>query len=536
MSLRDRFRPSDRDIIRIPTTSRVSDRRLVLVVILIPIAMSLIQVSSVNVALSSIRHGLEASESEAQWVLAGYALSFGITLVPAGRLGDLLGRGSLFVLGVAVFAAASIACGLAPDALFLNLARFAQGLGAGLLNPAAMGMIQQYFSGAGRARAFALMGMVIAVSVAIGPLMAGIVITAIGDEWGWRWSFLLNGPLGLLALALALAWLPFEAERGRRAARLSGAAEVPGSDAPDGGSSDTGAPGTSAPDTSAPERRRIDIDPIGATLLALAVVAIMYPFMDHQLPAWKYLLVVAGLALIGVWWIWERRYKARGREPMVDPDLLRIPSFANSMAVSGTFFVASTSLFVIVALFLQDGLGQRALVAGVIGLPNAAMSMYASAWAGRRVMRNGHWAVLVAVIATAVGTLLSALVVWLNATHGLSFWWLLLTLAICGFGQGGLMAANQTIAMMEVPVSHGSTAGGVKSTAERIATAVGTATMTSVFFGIHAQGGGWAKAFITTYVTIALVLGVALVIAAADWRRVRKSGDEGAARPTLPLD
>src|SRR5690625_7751170 len=131
--------------------------------------MSLIGVSIVNVAIPSIQHGLGATESEIQWVLAGYALTFGIGLVAAGRAGDVYGRGPLFIAGVAIFTASSIASGFAQDPLTLNIARAAQGIGSGLLNPQGVGAITHHFRGAERARAFGIFGAAVGVSVAIGP-------------------------------------------------------------------------------------------------------------------------------------------------------------------------------------------------------------------------------------------------------------------------------------------------------------------------------------------------------------------------------
>src|SRR5690554_236543 len=130
-----------------PNEGTVPDavRWRILAVLLTAIVMSLIGVSIVNVALPSIQIALDASRFDIQWVLSGYALTFGIVLVAAGRAGDIMGRGGLFLLGTGVFTAASIAAGLAPDADWLNAARLLQGIGSGLINPQGIGMIQQYF-------------------------------------------------------------------------------------------------------------------------------------------------------------------------------------------------------------------------------------------------------------------------------------------------------------------------------------------------------------------------------------------------------
>src|SRR5690554_6840989 len=192
------------------TTDSISDsvRWRVLLVLLMAIFMSLMSVSVINVALASIQQGLDASQSDIQWVLSGYALTFGVVLVSAGRAGDLMGRGGFFILGVTIFTLASVAAGLAPDADWLNAARFVQGVGSGFLNPQGIGMIQQYFRGPDRARAFGFFGTTVGVSVAIGPVLGGILIHLGGPEIGWRLTFLINVPVGLLTIALAFLWFP----------------------------------------------------------------------------------------------------------------------------------------------------------------------------------------------------------------------------------------------------------------------------------------------------------------------------------------
>lgn len=145
----------------------------ILIVLLAALFMSLVGVSIVNVALPSIQNALDATQSDIQWVLSGYALTFGVVLVSAGRAGDIVGRGGLFLIGMAIFTVSSIAAGLAPDAAWLNIARFAQGLGSGLLSPQGIGMIQHYFRGAERGRAFGYLGTVVGFSVAIGPVLGG---------------------------------------------------------------------------------------------------------------------------------------------------------------------------------------------------------------------------------------------------------------------------------------------------------------------------------------------------------------------------
>ena len=479
----------NRNIIQLPGVNRTFHRYKILFVLLLPLAMSLMALSAVNVALPTIEHGLGATPTDVQWILSGYALTFGVSLIPSGRAGDVLGRGTLFIAGLVLFVLAALACGLAPTPAFLNAARLVQGLGAGMFSPQVTGMIQQYFTGGGRAKAFALFGFVISVAVAVGPVVTGAIITALGPELGWRWAFLLYIPLGLLGVILAFAWFPFETERRRRAAGRSG----------DG-------------------RGRLDLDPVGTLLLTATILCVMYPFMAHA--AWAWVLLIAAPLLAWAWVRWERRYAARGHDPMVDLNLFRFRSFRNGMLVSGTMFLGVASTFAVLALFLQSGLGLGALETGLIGLPNAIVSGYSSLWSVKYVMRRGRRLVVAMMLLMALGIVLSILVA-VMIPLGAPWWLLGLTLALNGFGMGAIGSANQTLAMQSVPARHGGTAGGLKQTLERIGAALGNAVVTGLLFGLVQAGTGWTFAFVGAFVAIAIFILCAATLAVVDERQHR---------------
>ncbi len=481
---------TDRNHITVPGTARTFHRLKILAVLLLSMGMSLMAISSVNVALPTIQEGLGATDSDIQWVLAGYALTFGITLIPAGRAGDVMGRGSWFIMGAALFTVASVACGLAPTAVVLNAARLLQGVGAGMFSPQVTGMIQQYFSGGGRAKAFAALGVTISGSVATGPVVAGAIIEAVGPETGWRWAFFGYLPLGLACVVLGLRWFPFRKERLRR--------QSPGK-------------ATAA---------KVDLDPLGTLLLTAAVLAVMYPFMARQLWAWA-LLALAPLLVIA-WWKWEQRYKSTGHEPLVDLDLFRFRSFRNGLLVAGAAFMGLTSTFAVVAIFLQTGLGVDALRSGLIGLPNAIVSAISSIYTVRFVMTHGRRLVVIALLVLLTGTVSSILVVWAIGAYGISFWWLAATLTLNGAAMGAFASANQTLSMQDIPVQHGGTASGLKQTIERITTALGNAAITGVFF-FFAAIGDWTLAFMGAFGGIAVCLLLAGGFAVMDERQHARS-------------
>ncbi|GAB3265476.1 MFS transporter [Arthrobacter pigmenti] len=464
----------------------------VLSVLLVTIFMSLVGVSIVNVALPSIQEGLGASRSDIQWVLSGYALTFGIVLVAAGRAGDIFGRGPIFIAGVVIFTVSSVSAGLAPDPVSLNIARFIQGIGSGLLNPQAIGMIQQYFRGAERGKAFGYFGTVVGLSVAVGPLLGGLLIELGGPENGWRWTFLVNLPVGITAVVLALKWFPRPLVNRR------------------------------APDEA--KLRSKDFDPIGALLLGLAVLTVLLPFVETQASAWIWALLPVSALLVVLWMLWERRYKALGYSPMVDLAIFRTASFSNGALLISLYFTGMTSIFVLVALYMQQGLGYSALAAGTVGLPSAILGAVSANWGGRVVLRYGRKLVITGMFCALGGLGLSILVIELAEAGAASEWWLLATLGLVGIGQGAVVTPNQTLTLAEVPLEYAGSSGGIMQTGQRIGTSVGIAMITAVSFAVLGISG-WAHAITAGFIVIGLVILLALAVAFRDLHRRQRRNE-----------
>ncbi len=458
--------------------------------------MALISISSINVALPTIESGLGATASQVQWLLAGYALTFGIVLVPAGRIGDVLGRGTVWMVGLAVFTLASVACGLAPNAHFLNLFRLIQGIGAGISNPQSTGMIQQYFSGVGRAKAYALFGMVVSASVAIGPVISGFVIQLVGPRNGWRASFLWVAPLGVIGLILAAVWFPFEKERERAWRRAVSRAETTGRH---------------------PEHQgKLDLDPVGMALLMISVLCIMLPFGSHSNPL-MWLLLPTGLVMSRVWVRWEKHYYSQGNQPMVDLRLFHYSAFAYGTATSATMFLGSATIFASLAMYLQQGLGLGAFQSGLFTLPDAICSALASAWVANRSLKKGRPIIItsLAMICAALGVVIG--LSWLINDGLITPYWIMSPIGFVGLGQGAIGSANQTLAMQQIPAAEGGTAGGIKQTSERVTVAMGNTITTTILFSLSAYG--WHVGITGAYGGIIAFMAVSLVIAILDFRK-----------------
>lgn len=507
-------------------STRTYDRNKLLTVLLFALMLALLQVSSVNNLLPSIQDGLSASDSDLQWVLSGYALAYGVILIPAGRFGDIFGRCGGFSTGIALFALTSLGCGLAPSSLLLNVMRIAQGFAAGVFSPQVAALIQSYYEGRDRAKAFGIMGLVISASVAIGPILSGVFVAVLGAEQGWRWSFLINLPLGLLLLGLSLLWLPFGKERrtmGQKRRQSAPKRPEAEDDAVASGQAKAAA-------TGGHERPKVDLDPVGNILVVVLVLTIMLPFMTGYW--WRWFLLLVAVALAGLWIAWEKAYKRRGGFPMVDLSLFSVHTYTYCTATTALQFLGSTSIFVIVALFLQQGLGYSALTTGLIGLPNTILSAYFALWSGKRSFDRGAQIQVLALV-LALGGILVSIPAAYAVARGIHPILLAGTLTFVGVGLGMIGSANQTQAMLEIEPAKAGTAGAVQQTSQRITTAIGNAMITAVFFAAHGAGAtptDWSRGFSLGLGVIALALTAALVVALVYMRKYPHAGPDLAAR------
>ena len=455
-----------------------SRRRHALLICLVAAFMTLLDISIVTVALPSMERSLHLSAADVSWAVAGFALTFGLTLVPAGRLGDQYGRRRLFLIGLSLFAITAAVCGAAPDATVLIVGRLCRGVAAGLLAPQVIGLMQQMYRGPGRGKVFGYYGATVGLSTAIGPLLGGVILQVFGTAGGWRFVFYLSVPVVVVTLAFAFRVLP---------------ADQPGR-APH------------APDL------------VGALLLGLGIVAIMLPLLQatgaraHP----RFWLFAAGAALLAGFTFWERRLRSRGGYPLVNTKLLTIRSYSVGTMIAAAFYSGFTGIFLVITLFFQQGLGYSALQAALSTLIFTVGSAASAIISGRIVHRTGRRTVVIGSGVAALGLAAAALAVyrWTGPDTPLI---LAGPLLVAGCGCGFVISANQTLTLNEITRADAGVAAGVYETGQRIGTALGTALASALFFGELARTyGDFHAAAGLGLVSPAVLVGVAFLIGLVD--------------------
>jgi EmrB/QacA subfamily drug resistance transporter len=449
--------PGAETVLRQPTGAAApsADRlaRLTLVTVMIGAFMSLLDTTIVNVALPTIQHGLAASDGALEWVVSGYALAFGLVLIPAGRLGDAIGRKPLYIAGLVLFLLASLVAGLAQSPAELVAARIVQGLAAGTYYTQINATIVDTFAGPNRSRAFGVLAAVIGLSTAVGPLAGGLLITAAGPHTGWRWIFLVNLVIGAAAVPAAVKFLPAPVRHPRQPA------DVP-----------------------------------GAGLLTAALVLVLLPLIEgqsHGWPPWTYGCFAAAVPLLACLWLAERRAERAGRIPLIPPRMLRQPAFATGAIFALLYFASFTSIFFSLAVTWQEGFGHGALASGLVVSTFALGAIVTARKSHAIAQRLGRWILILGCSMVAAG--LTSLLLVFHLSGQPSPWYVAGPLLLAGLGHGLIVAPNIDLVLKAIPPADNGSASGVLNTAQRVGSALGIAVVGTVLFGtLHPAGGGAA--------------------------------------------
>jgi EmrB/QacA subfamily drug resistance transporter len=450
----------------------------ILAVVLVGSFMAVLDTTIVNVALPSIAQGIKASSDALEWVVSGYALTFGLALIPAGRLGDRLGYKRMFLTGLIVFTLASVACGISRTPAELIVSRLVQGLGAGIYFPAISATIQRQFSGDVRSRAFGYLGGVVGISTALGPLLGGVLIQLIGMSDGWRWVFGVNLFIGVAEIPVAIKALPRRHE---------------------------------------PEEHALDVT--GSVLLTGVLLLVLIPLVDGRVsgwPLWSWIVLAATVPVGAALVIWEVRLARQGGEPVLQVRLLRHRSFAMGQALALLYFAGFTSLFFTLSILWQQGLGRSALQTGLLVLPFAVASLSTASNSYRFSTRFGRKTVQGGLVAMFAGLALVLLVLHLTAPRP-DVWDLIGPLFLAGLGNGLVIAPNQDFVLTSVPKGQAGTAGGALTTAQRIGAAIGIAVIGTALFGSGSGQSSSAKLMPSLIHTAQSATAVNLAFVLAAW-------------------
>ena len=426
-------------------------RWVALIVLLLAAFMSLLDVSIVNIAIPSIQRGLHASYADVQWAMAGYTLAYAIVLITGGRLGDMFGRKRLFLIGVVGFTVMSALCGVAQGPGMLIACRVVQGAMGAIMIPQVLAVIQVSFPPGERIKALAGYGATAGLGTVSGPLIGGLLVTHNVLGLGWRTIFLINLPVGVVAVIAALLFVG---------------------------------------ESRAPGRTRLDLG--GLSLLTAAMLLLLYPLVQgRQLgwPAWSFASMAASAPVFALFAAYELGRSRRGGSPLVEMRMFAQRAFSVGIAIAVTFFLGVASFALVLTLFLQEGLGFSALHAGLTFVPFSLGVLVSSGMAARLAPRLGRTVTMAGALVMAAGM---AGLIWTvhRAGPAVSTWQLVPGMAAVGLGMGAVLAPLADILLAGVRRRDAGSASGVLNTGFQIGNSIGLALIGVIFFSLLGSQSG----------------------------------------------
>ncbi|WP_187283952.1 MFS transporter [Streptomyces sp. adm13(2018)] len=456
---------------------------LLLGVVLAAQFMALLDVFIVNVAAPTIRVELSGSGAALQLVVAGYTVAYAVLLITGARLGALLGHRRMYLVGLALFTVASLACGLAADTGQLIASRLVQGAGAALMIPQVLSLIQREFTGEHRVRAFGAYSAVLATGAAAGQVVGGILVSADLLGTGWRPVFLVNVPIGITLLVLGARVLP-------RDGRI-------------------------------PHTQARALDMPGLVLLAGAVSLLTVPLVlgqEQDWPLWSRLSLGGSAVLLALFGAYESRLARRGGAPLISPRVLRLPGMGRAVLWIAVSMGVNAGFLFTLTLHLQGGLGHSALRAGLTFGPAAVVfGVVGLTW--RRLPTRFHRALipggflLAAAGALAIGGLL--------ADGGTGGWGLYPALGGLGAGIALAFSPALTGALAAVRPEDAADASGLLATVTQLGQLIGVAVVGTLFLSAADGSGAQNSADALRTTMIALAVAALAGASAGPWRRAR---------------
>jgi EmrB/QacA subfamily drug resistance transporter len=419
-------------------------RWVVAAVVLASAMMDLLDATIVNIAAPSIHRELGGGASTIQWLSAGYTLAFAVLLIAGARLGDILGRRRLFLAGSAGFTLFSAACAVAPTIGVLVAFRVLQGASGALMIPQGFGLMKQAFTNeAELGKALGFFGPVTGLAMLGAPILAGALVGANLWDTGWRLVFLINVPIGVVMLPLAVRSLP----RG---------ATHPG----------------------------LKLDFGGVGLVGLALVAIIYPLIQGRTdgwPFWSFAMLAAGVILFAVFLLHERRSK----NPLIEPSLLTNRTYLSGIAVVLALFGAFGGLLLCVSLFGQLGEGWSPIHAALTLTPMVVGMVLGMVGSSAVVKRVGRHLLHIGIVLIAAGTI--GLLLVLTGARSVSSWDLVPGLFLIGAGVGASIGQLFQFILTSVTMAEVGSASGVMEAVQQLSTSLGVAVLGTIFFATFAD-------------------------------------------------
>ena len=451
-----------------PTRTPPSRQPLQLALILVAAFMVVLDFSIVNVALPSIERELRMPADAVQWIVTGYAISFGGLLILGGRAADLLGRRRMFVIGLVAFAMASLAGGLAQDPVLLIAARVVQGAGAAIVAPAALSLITTGFpEGPERTRAIGLYGAVSSVGFVAGQVLGGVLV----QFTSWRAVFLVNVPVGLIAAALSPAVL------GRAAAA----------------------------------KNKIRLDVRGALLITGAVTLVVFAVSQGVVLGWTSPLVIAAVVVAAAATAVFMRAETRHPEPLIRPSLLHRKGLRDGTTLAFLLGLWNGGEMLVLSLYLQQVLHESPLFTGLIIAPQGVVGFAAGVIGPRLAGKIGVRRLLVLTAAAAAAGFLV-----LTQLPAVGYSPVLFVVTLIGFGTAGTALGSTVLASRGMADADQGLVGGMINTSRQIGAAVGAALLPAV--AVSVSGGIGVSGDRAAMFAAALAALTATVVA---WRAAR---------------
>jgi EmrB/QacA subfamily drug resistance transporter len=471
-------------------------------VVITAAVMDLLDSTIAQVAAPTIRRELGGSYAVIEWVTAAYALAMAVGLLTGGRLGDVFGRRRVLLTGMGLFVAASAACAMAASAGELIAARAAQGAAAAIMLPQVFGLIRDLFEAHEMGKAFGVYGPAMGLSAMLGPIASGGLISANVLGTGWRMIFLVNVPVGLVALVLGARILP---------------AGSPSSGAPSSGAGGSGS-----------RRGRLDLP--GAVLAGVAMFGLVFPLAQgHALgwPAWLFGMFGASVLALAGFAAYQVRRQRGGRAPLVEPSVFRHASYRAGLVFSIVFVGSLGGIVMIFNVFLQNGLGFTPWHSALTTAPWAAGAFVGSAVGGIAMSKLGRRVLHAGLVVEAAG-LLAILAVLRGAGGGVSTVDLLAPMVVGGIGMGMVFVPLFDIVMAGVRPQEMGSASGALNTVNSLGMSLGIAAIGAVFFALAGRHGGHVPVYLhaaqwTALATVGL-LACSFAVAFGLPRRARDMG------------